>query len=127
MTPKLTLVSYSGLLALEFENVSEIGHKADALRDKIAAHPSCELAFIAACGDGVNVVFRLDTTGLDTSDADAVQAFHGRAFACLQAECEDRYGVKASPTGKELARPISLAHDADAYYNGATAPFRVPR
>ena len=120
------LSSYSGLIVLDFDHLSAHGRRAGELRDEIAAHPSCALAFVSPKADGVKAVFALDAAGLDLSDLDAVQAFHARAYEAVRADCETRYGVPLDVSGKDPARLCFLCHDAQAAYNPEPEPFAVP-
>lgn len=116
------LTAYSWLLVIDFDDVPD----APGLREAVASHPCCLLAFVSPSGNGVKAVFRLDTGGLDTSDVDAVQAFHRRAFNALQADCEARYGVKVDPSGKDVSRLCFLSFDPDVRVNEAPDAFLVP-
>ena len=120
------LASYTGLVVLDFDHLSERGRQADALRDEIATHPSCLLTFKSPSGDGVKAVFPLDTDGVNTSDgADAI-GFHARAYEAVRADCEARYGVPLDTSGSDVSRLCYLAFDPQAKYNPAAAPFAVP-
>ena len=116
------LTAYSWLLVIDFDDVPD----APGLREAVASHPCCLLAFVSPGGNGVKAVFRLDTGGLDTSDVDAVQAFHRRAFNALQADCEARYGVKVDPSGKDVSRLCFLCSDPDVRVNESPDAFPVP-
>ena len=116
------LTAYSGLLVLDFDDVPD----APGLREAVGSHPCCLLAFVSPSGNGVKAVVRLDTSGLDTSDGDAVQAFHRRAFNALQADCEARYGVALDEKGKDVSRLCFLCSDPEALTNAAPDAFPVP-
>ena len=116
------LTAYSWLLVIDFDDVPD----APGLREAVASHPCCLLAFVSPGGNGVKAVFRLDTGGFDTSDVDAVQAFHRRAFNALQADCEARYGVKVDPSGKDVSRLCFLCSDPDVRVNESPDAFPVP-
>ena len=120
------LSSYSALVVLDFDHLSAHGRKAAELRGEIGKHPSCALAFVSPKADGVKAVFALDAADLNLSDMDAVQAFHGRAYEAVRADCEDKYGVPLDVSGKDLSRLCFLCHDAEAAYNSEPAPFAVP-
>ena len=96
------LMKHSGLICLDFDNLSD----AEAKRDEVAPDEHVVAAFISPSGNGLKVLFTVP----DDEELH-LHCYH----SCV--EYMRAYGLEADPSGKDVARLCFLSYDPKAYFN----------
>jgi len=99
------LIKHSGLLVLDFDDVSNLGE----LRTLLLNDPSIEteLLFVSPSGNGLKWVIEID---LDTLS-------HKEYFKAVANYLLHTYKIKVDESGKDIPRPCFLCHDSNVFLN----------
>lgn len=96
------LMKHSGLICLDFDNLSD----AEAKRDEVAPDKHVVAAFISPSGNGLKVLF-----SIPDDEELHLHCYH----SCV--EYMLAYGLEADPSGKDVARLCFLSYDPSVYFN----------
>ena len=105
---------YSGLIPMDVDDLGEDG--AREAREKMREDKHAIAAFTSAGGDGVRIVFRVETDDKRHGDAWQAGADYLQVTYCLTAD----------PSGKDLSRLCYLPYDPNAFHNPDAIPLPVP-
>lgn len=106
----LGLLSHSGLLCLDFDDVANI----DATISRIYTDPYVCLAFISPTGKGLKIIVKIDQT-----------ENHALAWNCTSRYFKEKYRIEADKSGKDVCRACFISYDANAYYNPDSKVFLI--
>jgi hypothetical protein len=88
--------------------------KRDILREQMRHDPEIFMFFVSPSGDGLKVVFALDSE--ITTEAE-----YKRVYQQIRALVQERYGIETDDI-KDVARACYLSYDPDIYVNEASVP-----
>jgi hypothetical protein len=89
-------------MVLDFDHLQDVtGSKA-----RLASDPHAVLCFVSPSGAGLKLVIRIEPD----------PAGHGASFDAARAYFQDRYGLEADPSGRDLSRLCFLSHDPAATF-----------
>ncbi|MGY2134732.1 BT4734/BF3469 family protein [Hymenobacter sp. HD11105] len=101
------LASLSGLLALDFDHLPDVGAaRAALLVDELLA-PELVLLFTSPSGDGLKALVRTDPTAAHLDNFRAYAAYLATHYALL--------GLRADEAGKDVARACFVPYAPDAW------------
>lgn len=100
-----TLIEYSGIIGLDFDNLKS-EQVAEAVM-KITSSAYTYGSFISPSGNGIKVFVQTNAS-IDQ---------HTETYIEVQTLYEEMLGIKADPACKDLARLCFFSYDPDAYYN----------
>lgn len=94
----------SGLIVIDLDHIDE----PEALRDTLIGDENLTtvLAFISPSGHGLKWIVQLD-----------LAYNHLKNFLAIANYLQQRYGLKADPSGKDIARACFVSHDPSCYLN----------
>ncbi len=93
-------------ILLDMDHVME---KRDILREQMRHDPEIFMFFVSPSGDGLKVVFALDSEI-------ATEAEYKRVYQQIRALVQQRYGIETDDI-KDVARACYLSYDPDIYIN----------
>lgn len=107
-----TLSRYSGLVVLDFDDLPDAAASRDALKDD----PHVMLAFVSPSGTGLKVVVPVGT-GPER---------HRDAWEAAKNHFQDRHGLIADKSGKDINRLCYVSHDMAHIWHQDATPLPVP-
>jgi VirE N-terminal domain/Primase C terminal 2 (PriCT-2) len=102
------LESYSFLICLDFDNISNI----DGLAKEVYQNPFVALGFISPSGNGLKIVIEVDTFS------------HEIAWQQLFEYFKQKYNIEADK-GKDVSRSCFISYDVNSYFNPNSAIFQI--
>lgn len=111
------LIKHSGLIVLDFDNVTEPGAEdqftfLEFEKERLSASPYCYAIFISPSGTGLKMVCKIE--------GDHLQAYIG-----LEKHIAERFTLQLDPSGKDVTRRCFISHDPDIYINENAEIFPV--
>ncbi len=98
-----SLVEYSGLVTLDFDDVD-----VEDTKRKLLTQTDFDVAllFVSPSGNGIKAIVPSTTPDM-----------HVQAFSMYQRYCKEELGLQVDESGKDVARACFIAHDRDVYFN----------
>jgi hypothetical protein len=103
------LLQHSGLLVLDFDNVSDLV----ITRLQLQEDPYCLALFRSPGGDGLKFLVKIEPEK------------HLETFKALEAYFLATYGMEVDKSGKDVCRACYTSADSSLYYNPDAQPFYV--